>query len=303
MEIVLGDITLGVIDREKKYIFSYQTCGLESFVKDGREWIFRAPKPTFWRPTTCNDRGNGFSLSSSEWLGADMFISTKEIFVELNGDRFDLKSITSPANTLLINSSYRHSSSVKICYIYQTATRPSADVAVTYTLEQGKMGVDFEYRGVKGLSELPVCGMRFIFPFLASSFDYIGLSGETYPDRKCGAKRGDYHIDGLPLTPYLVPQECGMHMDSEYLRINYGRDELIVRKRGEKDFNFSLLPYSAEEIENAYHHEELPPKRRTYLVIAAQVRGVGGINSWGAQPEERYHLFSDRNYTFSVEIE
>ena len=60
MEIVLGDITLGVIDREKKYIFSYQTCGLESFVKDGREWIFRAPKPTFWRPTTCNDRGNGY---------------------------------------------------------------------------------------------------------------------------------------------------------------------------------------------------------------------------------------------------
>ena len=40
--------------------------GLESLVKDGKEWLYRSPRPTFWRATTDNDRGNGFSEEDSE---------------------------------------------------------------------------------------------------------------------------------------------------------------------------------------------------------------------------------------------
>ncbi len=48
------------------------------------------------------------------------------------------------------------------------------------------------------------------------------------------------------------------------------------------EFAFSCLPYTASEIENALHHEELPPARRTVLCVYGAVRGVGGIDSWGS---------------------
>ena len=30
---------------------------------------------------------------------------------------------------------------------------------------------------------------------------------------------GVYEVKGLPVTPYLVPQDCGMHMDSDWVEI------------------------------------------------------------------------------------
>ena len=84
----------------------------------------------------------------------------------------------------------------------------------------GKIRVDAHYNGVKGLPELPVFGMRFIMPTLADKYIYKGLSGETDPDRKAGAEKGIYEVTDLSLTPYLVPQECGMRMDTEWLEIN-----------------------------------------------------------------------------------
>ena len=64
-------------------------------------------------------------------------------------------------------------------------------------------------------------------------------------------------------------------------------------------FAFSCLPYTAEELENATHIEELPLARRTVLVVAGAVRGVGGIDSWGADVEEQYHILADRDVEFS----
>ena len=56
-------------------------------------------------------------------------------------------------------------------------------------------------------------------PTQADKYLYKGLSGETYPDRKAGAKEGIYEINDLSLTQYLVPQECGMRMDTEWLEV------------------------------------------------------------------------------------
>ena len=70
-------------------------------------------------------------------------------------------------------------------------------------------------------------------------------------------------------------------------------------RQADKPFNFSCLPYTAEELESATHIEELPLARRTVLVIAGAVRGVGGIDSWGADVEEQYHIPADRDIEFS----
>ena len=70
-----------------------------------------------------------------------------------------------------------------------------------------------------------------------------------------------------------------------------------------KYFAFSCLPYTAQELENAMHHEELPPARRTVVSILGAVRGVGGINSWGADVEDAYHISGEQDITYGFWIE
>ena len=68
------------------------------------------------------------------------------------------------------------------------------------------------------------------------------------------------------------------------------------------EFAFSCLPYTASEIENALHHEELPPARRTVLCVYGAVRGVGGIDSWGTDVEEEYRISAEDNIDYSFTI-
>ena len=73
MEIVFGDVSLGVAHNGTHYIFAYDKGGLDSLEKEGREYLYRVPYLSFWRATTDNDRGNGFSKRSAMWMGADLF--------------------------------------------------------------------------------------------------------------------------------------------------------------------------------------------------------------------------------------
>lgn len=96
-----------------------------------------------------------------------------------------------------------------------------------------------------------------------------------------GAIEGKYHIDGMPVTPYLVPQENGMHMNTQKLFITRNTTQnntdhilnpfSLKIQQSDLPFNFSLLPYTSEELENATHIEELPLERRAVLVIAGCV--------------------------------
>ena len=70
----------------------------------------------------------------------------------------------------------------------------------------------------------------------------------------------------------------------------------------DKPFSFSCLPYTALEIENATHHEELPPARRTVLCVYGAVRGVGGIDSWGSDVEEGYRISAEEDMDYSFVI-
>ena len=309
LRVVYGDYTLGVHGEGFDYIFSYAQGGLESIVKNGYEWLYRCPKPTFWRALTDNDRGSKFHIKSGSWLAADMFIDCKDIEVIMDG--VSQGKPVAPYNNKYGSDVYAKNMVVK--YIYETVTTPSTTVEVTYNVtEDGKITVNVLYKGVQGLPGLPAFGLRFIMPTLADKYMYSGLSGETYPDRKAGAVKGVYEIDDLSLTPYLVPQECGMRMDTDWLEVtrhtslNNSRKEQTAQvlriEKKEKAFAFSCLPYTASEIENATHHEELPPARRTVLCIYGAVRGVGGIDSWGSDVEEAYHITAEEDISYSFVI-
>ena len=103
-----------------------------------------------------------------------------------------------------------------------------------------------------------------------------------------------------------------MRMDTEWLdivrhtsldnsRTEYSSQTLRIEKKDEL-FAFSCLPYTASEIENALHHEELPSARRTILCIYGAVRGVGGIDSWGSNVEDEYCISAEEDIDYSFTI-
>lgn len=307
LHIIYGDATFGVNGKDFQYIFSYERGGLESLKVHGKEWLYRVPTPTFWRATTDNDRGSGFNLKAAQWLGADMFTKCTDIHLKVDGHDFAELPIA-PFNNKFSNHEY--AKSAEISFTYQTLTTPATNAKIIYNIDDvGHIKVTMRYYGKKRLPPLPVIGIRLIMPTAATGFDYEGLSGETYPDRMAGAKEGKFHIDGLPVTEYLVPQENGMHMQTKKLTINRETTQNNVDRtnekfslsiqQAEKPFNFSCLPYTAEELENATHIEELPLVRRTVLVIAGAVRGVGGIDSWGTDVESAYHINPELDHEFS----
>lgn len=307
LRVIYGDATLGLSGDGFQYIFSYERGGLESLKLNGKEWLYREPMPTFWRATTDNDRGSGFNIRSAQWLAADTFHKCVGIDLTVDSQHFVELPIAPITNEF---SDPVSAENIKIKYTFETLTVPTTQATVIYEVNrQGEIKVTMHYYGHEGLPSLPVVGMRFIMPTVATSFDYHGLSGETYPDRMAGATKGVFHVDGLPVTKYLVPQENGMHMGTHELRItrdstqnnaDHSREPFsLTIKQDNRSFAFSCLPYTAEELENATHIEELPLARRTVLVVAGAVRGVGGIDSWGADVEEQYRIPADHDVEFS----
>lgn len=311
--LVYGDATLGIwgSNGEKKfhYIFSYVTGGPESLVINDMEWLYRSPRPCFWRATTDNDRGNGFSTRSSIWVASDLFLRNSAISVEVDGKKIPLP--VAPENNRYTGT--ENAENVRIIYTFETNTAPVTQVQVFYEVKRtGEIKVQVHYYGKKGLPQLPAFGLRFVMPTCAGKFIYEGLSGETYPDRKAGAVPGIYEVEGLPVTPYLVPQECGMHMDTNWVEVyrdtvldNRKKEQTVQKIRFQADreqFAFSCLPYTALELENATHIEELPPARRTVLCIYGAVRGVGGVDSWMSDVGADCQIEADRDITFSFLI-
>lgn len=309
--IVIGDVTIGIQGQDFAYIFSVGMGGMESLYKDGKEWLYRAPRPAFWRAATDNDRGNGFVFRSAVWSAADRFVRCVKVTA-----RMDEQEISMPPASE--NNKYNGDETCdrfEISYTYETPTVPVTEVTVSYLVESdGRIHVQVDYLGKQGLPELPVLGLRFLMPTAAEGYTYEGLSGETYPDRMAGGIPGVYEVQGLPVTPYMVPQDCGMHMQTKWLEIvrktsldNTDRGErssrLKITAEEGKYFAFSCLPYTAQELENAMHHEELPPARRTVVSILGAVRGVGGINSWGADVEDAYHISGEQDITYGFWIE
>ena len=309
--VIVGDVTIGMCGEGFSYVFSGTRIGMESLVRDGKEWLYRAPAPTFWRALTDNDRGSSFALKSGIWIGADCFIRNVGMTV-----RIDDRPVTVPMPP--DNNAYGgavEADCASVTYTYETVTVPSTQVVVTYEVYAGgEIHIRVHYAGKEGLPELPVFGMRFIMPTCADSYRYEGLSGETYPDRMAGGIPGVYEVEGLPVTPYMVPQDCGMHMQTKWVEVyrstvldnsckEKSKTGLRFRAEEGKDIAFACLPYTAMELENATHHEELPPARRTVLTVLGAVRGVGGIDSWGTDVEPVYHISGEEDIDFGFWID
>lgn len=275
LKITHGDGALGVRGCGFEVLFSYPEGGPCSIVTGGQEWLWRAPRPAYWRAPTENDRGNGFAWESSIWSAAESWQKCSDCRILSESEQ-----------------------AVSIRFTYTAPAIPGLKTEVTYSVSSaGFLDVDVHYFGGANRPQLPLLGLRFATPESVNLVQWLGLSGETYPDRKKGGIFGSYK-DVPQISDYLVPQECSCHVDTHRTVFQLNDSYLTIEKQG-KPYAFSAIPYTPQQLSEACHKEELPEACRTVVTICGAMRGVGGIDSWLTDVEEAYHVRSDEDIQFS----
>jgi len=287
LTLVEGTETIGINGENFEILFSRQHkhARIVSLKYGGKELIkshWQSLMPSFWRAPIDNDRGFKGQSEMAEWKIASLYATC---------DSMDYKKCDG---------------GVEVAFVYDLRTNPVAKVKVIYFIDpSGKIDVTMDYKGMKGLPNMPKFGMDMS---IYAEFDHLTWRGlgpdESYPDRDFGLRYGTYSnkvADNMP--EYLKPQECGNHVGVRYAHVTNGSRAGLCIRMVDKPFHFSALPYTPHELENATHLYELPPVHKTVLSISSEMMGVGGDNSWGARPEDVFELPADRDYCLRFSIE
>ena len=282
---LLTNFNFGVkTNKNISYLFSgiqNYKGGLTSIKINNQEFVKDILKPTLFRPTTDNDEN-----ISRYFLDLYKGISGASLALPLNFKRNN--AITMSKNSAKLTYFYR--------YFYGSLPKK---IKVTYeVLPSGDLLVGMSTK-ISLMQFAPgEIGLTFEIPFIVDNFTYYGLGkGDNYIDRFHGQKLGIY--TSTPLEEYVnyaKPQECGQHLFTRYLILSSKEGNKLGIYALDKSFAFKVLPWSAQEIENATHLDELPKIKSTFVTILCATRGVGGDNSWLAPVHKKYKLKSGQKY-------
>lgn len=282
LEIIRGDVNIGVRGRGFTAMFSKAEGGIASLCYDGVEYITRTPKLTFWRALTDNDRGAKTGFDAAQWMTAGLFYKLTDVDVQEQKDQ------------------------VCVTFEYLLPTVPQTKAYVSYRVTgDGKIHVHALYKGTDGLPEMPAFGMDMKLKARYDRVRYYGRGPEeNYLDRREGARLGVHSYQAADnLSAYLFPQECGNRMDVRWVEVTDADGQGLRFETEDVPFENSVLPCSAYELEAATHREELPKAHYSWVRILESQMGVGGDDSWGAPVHEEYRLSSDidRNIKFTIQ--
>lgn len=258
--------------------FSRLTGALTSYRAGGTEYLKAPLMPNFWRAPTNNDYGNRMPQRYAQWKIASQYCVT------------GLSPETGKKNAA-VQPRKETDGSVVFTMTYDLPTTPVASCDVTYRIRPcGRVDVRLAWEPVKELGDMPEFGM---ITKLSADYDRVRFYGlgpqENYIDRREGARLGIWEYRAAEnLTPYLLPQECGNRTGVRWAEITNpkGQGLKLWLNGGE----FSTLPWTPHEIENAAHGYELPPVNYTVLKMSMQQMGIAGDDSWGARTHPEYLL-------------
>ena len=263
---------------------------LTSFALDGRELLNSGLEPDFWRAPTDNDYGYRMPRMQGVWKDAGRIRTLERLETRRVGPgevRIDVE-LGLPA----VNA--RHYLSYQV---YGTG-----DVVVTSRFVPASVVM-----GDSRLPDLPRFGMRFT---LSPELDDVSWYGrgphENYRDRHTGSPVGLYEasVDAL-YFPYVRPQENGNRTEARWVTF---RDSTGVGLAaiGMPTLDWSALRFLQEDLDEGptkrgRHTYDLRPRDLVAVHLDYRQMGVGGDNSWGAQPHEPYRL-PVREYSYSFRL-
>ncbi len=275
----LGNV--GGLGDNFRVLFSKTENGLGSFNLNGREMVTRGPKPTYFRAYTDNDRGFRLGEKANFWHMLSLYQHGDIVEYKDNGDN------------------------LVAAFTYKQPGTDDVFSKVTYTVySDGHMRIDAEYIGHENVPMLPLFGWEMKVDASYNNVEYFGKGPvENYRDRNNGVYTGVFTTKvSENVTPYLVPQEVGNRTGVRYLKITDDAGHGYLFSALSETFEAGFLPYSAYEMENALHLDELPNRNYSWIRIMAAQMGVGGDDSWGAPVQEQFRLDSAKNVKVSFEL-
>ncbi len=248
---------------------------IRSWVYGKKELIKQGPIPNFWRAPNDNDFGNGMPQRCKIWFGAGTKRSIENVSVRKIGP----SQVQIEVDSILEAGHSRYES--------------------RYTI-WGSGDIFIENRFVPGsqdLPELPRFGMQMTLPEEFDNMEWYGRGPhESYWDRKTGAAVGLYHGKVFDQHhPYIRPQESGNKTDVRWVALT-DEEGIGLLAVGLPLLSVSASHYLIEDFENGPHKEQrhasdLVKKDLVTWNLDYKQMGVGGDNSWGARPHDKYTLF------------
>ena len=275
LEVERGDGWLVAYAGDTGVLFNTKNGRLERYVAGDRDVMTQLPEPWFWRAPTDNDFGAGYQRTANVWRTNRG--RTVEAAIEEYEDRVVVRNVREI---------------VDAPSLFTTTYTFMADGAL-------KVEVVWERKG-EFVPELPRLGMRMILPQDYTYLKYYGRGPwENYSDRKESAFVGLYEQStSEQLFPYVRPQESGNKCDVRWLELTDSAGAGL-RIEGLQPLSISAMPYRSEDLDpgltkKQMHYSDVEPRREVVLQVDLAQRGVGGDNTWGAQPHDPYRLTDDR---------
>lgn len=257
-----------------------KTGALTSYCFEGKEMLASPVVLSLYRPVTDNDNREKTG-GAKAWKKAGLdHLTQKAVAVKTND-----KGGT--AQVQLLNAK-----GVKI-----------GDATFVYTLKGNVLSVKTTFvpdtSVVKSLARI---GLAFEMPYLYNKVSYLGRGEhETYVDRNRSGKIGIYHTDAEAMFHYYVrPQATGNRTDVRWATVTDEDGDGLLFGSG-KNFQFSVVPFTDENIDSADHINQLERTGIVTVHLDAEQTGVGTATC-GPGVLPKYWIPVDKhefNFTFS----
>lgn len=261
------------------YLFNDRTGALDRATARDTELLASPLHLNFWRPPTNNDEGAKLSAKLAVWRAAGPGATVTQRELVTAADAVELRyTLAVPAGRSTARLTYRVLNSGQLA------------VAVAFA-PQGE-----------GLPMIPRIGLTATLPKSFSRVAWFGLGpDENYVDRHAGSWVGAFSgtVDSL-FHRYGDPQESGQRTGIR--RVSFTRDGgagLHFAATGPSLLEFGAYPCLVEDLEIARHPIDLPERDVVTINLDHRQMGLGGTNSWGALPLEKYQLPARGEYRFS----
>ncbi|TWT41422.1 glycoside hydrolase family 2 TIM barrel-domain containing protein [Botrimarina hoheduenensis] len=257
---------------------SKQTGLLVSLRHDGSELLASPLKPNYWRVPTDNDRGNKMTERQGVWRKASESRKLESVESKSSANWHEVH-----ASSKLLDGRAREE------LVYRLSS-------------EGQLAISHHVQREASLPEFPRVGLTTTLPDRIEESSWYGLGPhETYWDRKAGAWVGLHKSPASELAfDYLRPQENGNRSEVRWLNLVDSQGDGL-RVTGNPRFDFSVWPYTADDLQQAKHPHEIVRGKTLTLNLDYRQMGVAGDNSWGALAHPPYRL-SKPEYQWRVTL-
>ena len=241
-------------------------------------------KPNFWRAPTDNDMGANLQKKFKVWKNPQMNLKN----IDVKKDK--------KANTVTIVTSFD-----------MPEVQGQMDITYLVFANTGAVKVTEDFKATEGakVSDMFRFGMLLQMPYSMEKSTYYGRGPiENYSDRKDCMRIAIYNDDAdNQYFPYIRPQESGTKSDIRWWK-QTDATGLGLQVKSCAPFYASALHFDTEELDDGdekeqRHSFDLKKSKFTNLFLDAAHMGVGGENSWGAWPLEKYRFhYGNKTYNF-----